>query len=337
MTETTLTPAAEIAASIDRAWRHDLEARRHVPTKHDYVYASSFRECTRRMVYEMTVPDQQPALDAHVLAKFRRGDDRERDLLADLTTIGRNADPPFRIIGQQERFALRDRKSRTVVVGKVDARLEINGARAPIEVKSWSPFLVDRLDRFDDVFANRWTQSGGYQLLSYLFGAGEPFGFLLLDQSGVPKLLPVELDRHLDRVEVFLTRAELALDHVVAGTLPDFLEGEPDECTTRCPFYGATCNPPLSAPGGLTVLDDPELEAALERREAIKKIGKEFNDLDDELKKRLRGVTRGVVGKFEVRGYWGKQPRLELPADVKAKYTTVDPRGRFTLQITRHE
>jgi hypothetical protein len=334
-TTTTATSATAIAAAIDRAWRKDLETRRHAPTPHDSVYASAFRICTRRMVYELTVPDQQPRLDVDVLARFRRGDDRERDLLADLTAIGRNARPSFKVIGQQERFVLRDRKGRPAITGKVDARLEVSGIRPPVEVKAWAPFVVDRLDRFSDVLANPWTASGGHQLLAYLFGAGEPFGFLLLDRSGIPKLLPVELEPHLDRIETFLTRAELALDHVAAGTLPDFLEDEPDECTGRCPFYGATCNPPLGAPGAIQILNDPELEAALERREKLRKPGKAFAELDDEIKSRLRGVTRAVIGRFEIRGFWGKHSRLELPADLKAKYTTTDPKGRFTVQITK--
>jgi hypothetical protein len=366
-----MSTAAAIAEAVDRSWRRDLEtSRRYQPTPHNYVYASSYRACLRRMVYEMTVPEQQPALGADVLAKFRRGDDRERDLLADLTAIGRNAIPPFNIIGQQERFSLRDRKSRSVIVGKVDARLEMDCVlaalnappppsefrpfpmdgsipldftrreqptvhiRAPIEVKSWSPMLVDRLDTFEDVFANQWTRTGGYQLLAYMLGANEPFGFLLLDRSGVPKLLPVELEPNLDRIDEFLTRAETALDHVVAGTLPDYLD-DPDECVQRCPFYGATCNPPIAAANVLELLNDPELEIALERREELRKPGKAFADLDAEIKTRLRGVTRGVCGKFEIRGYWGKQSHLDLPPDVKAKYTRVDERGRFTLQINK--
>jgi hypothetical protein len=334
MPASTSAPAAAIAANIDRAWRAYLERGRRQPAPHAHVYASTYRTCTRRMVLEMTIPEQLPPWPADVLAKFRRGDDRERDLLADLQAIGRDAEPAFKIIGQQERFTLRDRKARTVIVGKVDARLEVDGTRAPLEVKAWSPLLVDRIERFEDLFQNPWTAAGGHQLLAYLYGAGEPYGFLLLDRSGLPKLLPVELEPHLERMETFLTRAEQALDHVEAGTLPDYLADDPDECL-RCPWYGAVCNPPLAAPGAMAILNDPELEAALERREALKKPGKEFADLDDEIKKRLRGVTRGVAGAFEIRGYWGKQSRLEVPAELKAKYTTTDPHGRFTLQITK--
>jgi hypothetical protein len=330
-TAATLT-APEIARSVHHAWEAFLTRGRRAGLPHPYVYASAWRKCDRRMVLEMTHPDQQPPFPAEVLAKFRRGDDRERDLLSDLARIGRDAEPAFSIVGQQERFELKDRKGRVAIAGKVDARLQMAGARAPIEVKAWAPMLVDRIDTFADLFESPWTRSGGYQLLSYLYGANQPYGFLLLDRSGLPSLLPVELDAHLDRMEEFLTKAERAIDHQRAGTLPDFLD-EPAECQ-RCSFYGAVCNPPLSA-SNVTVLTDPELEANLERWHTLRDAGKEFDRLDTRLKKQLRGIENAFAGHFSIRGTWGKQSRVELPDDLKKKHTVTDPKGRFTLEITR--
>ena len=82
-TAATLTPA-EIATSIGQSWASFLAKDRRPAVPHDYVYASSYRACERRMAYELTIPDQQPPFQPEVLAKFRRGDDRERDLLSDL-------------------------------------------------------------------------------------------------------------------------------------------------------------------------------------------------------------------------------------------------------------
>jgi hypothetical protein len=333
MTTATLTPDV-IASGIHAAWERYLTQSRRPQTPHpQYAYASAWSECDRRMALDMTIPDQLPPFPADVIARFRRGDDRERDLLADLVRIGRDAEPAFQIIGQQTRFELKDRKGRPAIVGKVDAQLEVDGRRAPIEVKAWSPFIVDKIDQFGDVFENPWTRRGGYQLLSYLYGAGEPFGFLLLDRSGLPRLLPVELDAHLDRMEAFLTKAERVLDHVQAGTLPPFLEGDSAECR-RCTWFGHTCNPPLAATAA-TILTDPELEAALERREVLKAAAREFSDLDADVKARLRGVESGIVGKFQVLGSWGKQSRVDLPAALKKQYTVTNPNGRFTLDITK--
>lgn len=327
----TLTPT-QIAASIGTSWANFLARDRRPAAPHDYVYASSYRACERRMAYELTIPDQQPPFPPEVLAKFRRGDDRERDLLSDLGRIGRDAEPAFKVVGQQERFQLKDHKSRVAIVGKVDARLEVEGQRPPVEVKAWSPMMVDRIETFADLFDNPWTRSGGYQLLSYLFGSGEPYGFLLLDRSGIPRLLPVVLDENLDRMEEFLARAERVLDHVQAKTIPDFID-DPAECR-RCGWFGSVCQPPLSAIGA-TLLNDPDLEAALERREALKAAADEFDDLDKDVKTKLRGVESGIAGKFSITGKWSKSSRVELPADLKKQYTKTDPKGRFTLEIAR--
>jgi hypothetical protein len=327
-----LTPAA-IADTVTASWTRFLRTSSRPQTPHDYVYASAWRLCERRMVYELTQPERLPPWEPEVLAKFRRGDDRERDLLADLTRIGRDAQPPFLVIGQQERFTLKDHKGRTAIVGKVDARLAVDGVNAPLEVKAWSPLMTDRIETFEDLFGNPWTRGGGYQLLAYLYGAGQPYGFLLLDRSGIPRLLPVELERHLDRMEDFLARAERVLDHVAAGTLPDFLADDPGECR-RCAWYGHTCNPPLVHVGA-AVLTDPELEAALEKRETLKAAADEYDAIDRDVKARLRGVESGIAGPFQILGKWGKQSRLDLPADLKKQYTVTDPKGRFTLEITR--
>jgi hypothetical protein len=332
MSATAIAPA-ELATRIMTAWASSLERTRRPQSPHPTVWASAWRTCDRRMVLELTQPEAIPAFPANVLAKFRRGDDRERDLLSDLARIGRDSDPPFKVIGQQERFALRDRQGREAISGKVDARLQVNGSNAPLEVKAWSANLVDRIERFEDLFDNVWTRSGAYQLLSYLFGAGEPFGFLLLDRSGLPALIPVELEPHLDRVEAFLTRAERVLDHRAAETLPDFLVGDRAECQ-RCPFFGSICNPPTDAVGAV-VLTDPAIEQDLERWHAIKEIGKEFERLDGTLKKRLRGIEHGVAGAFSISGKWGTHSRVELPDDLKKRYTVKDPKGKFTLEVAR--
>lgn len=328
-------PAA-LAAAIERAWVAHLERGRRASSPHPTVYASAYRRCVRRMTLELTEPDHLPPFSADTLARFRRGEDRERDLLVDLMRVGREAEPPFDVVGAQQRFELRDRKGRVAISGKVDARLRVGDDRhasAPLEVKAWAPSLVDRIERFEDLFGNPWTRGGGYQLLSYLYGSGEPFGFLLLDRSGLPLLLPVTLVEHLDRMEDFLTRAELAIDHAQAGTVPDFLAGDVAECH-RCPFFGSRCNPPLSSEG-VTVLTDPELEQLLERREALREAGREFDRVDREVKARLRGIEAAVAGAFSIEGTWGKGTKLDLPEDVRKRYTVTDPKGRFTLEITK--
>lgn len=325
--------AAALAKGIETAWGSWLARSARPQTPHPYAYASAYRNCVRRMTYEMARPEKLPPWPAEVLARFRRGDDRERDLLSDLARIGRDSEPSFTLIGQQERFQLKDRKGRIAISGKVDARIEIAGVRPPLEVKAWSPMMVDRIETFADLFDNPWTRSGAHQLLAYLWGAGEPFGFLLLDRSGIPKLLPVELDQHVDRMEDFLSRAEVAIDHVEAKTLPPFLEGDAAECK-RCAWYGTECNPPLVGAGAV-VLTDPELQKRLARRDELEAAAKEFDKLDKQIKGELRGIEDGIAGPFVISGKWQKKTTTEIPAEIKKRYSTTDPKGSFRIEIVR--
>ena len=321
--------ATQIADGLTRLMDRDQSP----PAPHPYVYASAARECERRMVLELTHAHQLPAYSVDTRAKFRRADQRERDIIADIDLVGRHSDPPFKVEGQQRRFELKDKQGRVCIAGKVDAQLLIGHHRVTVEVKAWSPMIVERIEVFDDVFDHPWTRSGGYQLLSYLYGSGEPYGLLILDRAGMPRVLPVTLEHHLDRVEDFLQKAERALDHVAAGTLPDYLQNNPEECK-RCPFYGGTCNPPLVHQGAV-VLTDPELEQMLLDREALKLSGDAFQKLDKEIKSRLRGIESAVAGPFVLEGKWGKTTELELPADIRKQYSRTNDKGRFTLTITK--
>lgn len=325
-----------IAMAIRQAWADFVMTGRSAPGKRHNVYASSYRACVRQMVLEMTSGDTLPPWPADTIANFRRGSDRERDLLADLKKIGRNAEPAFELVAEQERFELKDRKGRVAITGKVDCRLRFDNRRsAPLEVKSWNPNLTARVKRFEDLFDSRWTRSGAYQLLCYLFGAKEEFGFMLLDRPGIPLLLPVELYPNLDRLEDFLTKAEEAMDHREANTLPDFID-EPSECR-YCHFFGAVCNPPLMHGPGADVLTDPGFMHDLERWYDLKPSAKEFKQLDEEIKERLRGTLMAIAGPFAISGKWGKSTSYNVPAEIAEKYKTVDPQGRFTVTITRTE
>lgn len=338
----TLTSKRGVADIINDAWINFIESEgRSAPHKREYVYASSRRDCLRRMVLEMIEGDKLPEFDANTLAKFRRGNDRERDLLNDLSKIGRDSDPPFEVVAQQQRFELKDKKGRVCIVGKTDARIRFERTHGgiPVEVKAWSPFLTNRIERFEDLQLSPWTKPGAYQLLSYLLGAGEPVGILLLDMSGLPLPIPVELEPNLDMIESFLQDAEKALDEKEAGTLPEFID-DPAECQ-RCPFYGGVCNPPLKHDGA-QVITDPAFEAALVRREELKQAAKEFSQLDKEIKKAVYGHEQTVAGEFILNGTWRKKTVYDVPETHKEAYELIrqankriEAEGSFVLEITK--
>jgi len=330
-----MTPT-EYAQHILSSWAVWLERDQRPTVPHPYAYASNAYPCLRRIVYDMR-GTPRPPWEPERLARMRTGNDKERDTKADMNQIGRDADPPFRIVGDQQRFTVngheRNNASRLIVVGKIDGFIECNGLRAPLEIKNWASHIVSKIDTFPDLYLQPWTRSGAIQLLTYMYASDSPVGFMVLTQAGLPKILPVSLEDHLDHIEAFLVMAERALDHFEAGTLPPYLEDDPNECA-RCPFFGSECNPPLVHEAA-TVLDDPALEAALKRRDELASAAKEFEAWDTDIKKRLRGVEAGVCGEFLIRGKWSASSRVELPPDLKKQFTVKDAKARFTLEITR--
>jgi hypothetical protein len=337
----------EIAAGILKGYQDfiDQTERRSRGGSREYVYASSWRVCTRQMSLEMIEPEKLPEFSVNTLANLRRGKDRERDLLADFTRAGRNSTPPFEVVGREERFELKDKKGRVVIVGKVDARLKVGRSAHPLEVKSWNPNLVARVKEFGDLFENRWTRSGAHQMLSYLFGANEKLGFFLLDRNGLPLLLPVELEKFLDRMEDFLSRSEVALDArdriVKAGGdpkkyLPPFVD-DPMECK----YCGFSCNPPSYEPGADLVID-PEWIQKVERWALLEESGDEFAVLDKEIKEHFRGIEVALAGGFILQGRWQRDTKYIIPEKVKAEIAKLKApfaekveKGKFFLEITK--
>lgn len=338
--------ANEIATLIKDGWRKYIEMDERSSSARDYVYASQWRACTRRMFYDMTAPEALPPWDANTLARFKRGKDRERDMMIDLERVGSLVRPGFDRIGGQEPFVLSDRKGRKTISGKVDARIKFYGEpnAYPVEAKSWSPNITASLETFEDVLAGKWTRSGAFQTLAYLLGAKEPIGFLLLDRPGLPELIPVELEAHYEEAEDFWRKAEEATAAVHGeADIPDFID-DPSECK-QCPFFGSVCNPPIRDNSRMAVITDEEELAKIGRYVELKKALEvagldEFRALDKQLKEELRGVEHAIAGDAIITGKWGKQSVTLLPAEVKAEwdaikreYTRTDPHGKFTLRI----
>lgn len=306
------------------------------------VWAGQFSKCAREMTLRMTKGHELQPFPAETLAKFRRGKDRARNVKSDLEQAGRDAQPPFELVGAETRFELEENGT-VVITGKVDwmTKFAIKGLLpVPTEYKSWSPFLTDRIDCFEDLFENRWTRKGAYQLLAYLWATDSELGLMVLDRPGLPKVLPVSLfaneNANLKRVEEFLTIATTAVTHKNAGTLPDYIN-DVEQCK-MCDFLGSHCQPPMLEGQGARIFTDEERSHKVARYWEIVEAGKEYAKLWDVIKEDFRGVEYGLCGDTLIEGKFGKQSKIEVPPDHQALYESwkkTDPKGRFTLKLTR--
>lgn len=317
------------------------QVERSVPSNRPYCYASGYEECDRKLVLLMTKGDLVQPFPTNVRARFRRGKDRERNLISDLSATGRLCDPPFEVVAQQQRFELKDRKGRVVIAGMMDLGLKFSHkVMIPAEIKDYNQNLSARIETFEDVLQNRWTKKAAYQLPSYMFGAAQPLGMLILTTPDIPKFIPVELnDLVANLTEEFMQKAERALDHKEAGTLPDYID-DYSECQ-RCQFLGIACDPPIKTEG-TKIFTDPEIESKLLRYLEIEDVGEEYETLDKWVKKEFRGIESGLAGKAFIQGKWQKYTSYPLDAETKAKiealeapFKKVDPKGSFRLTVTR--
>lgn len=345
------------SASIHSAYERFIQAeeKRSSSGPRPYVYASSWSACTRQITLDMLHPESKKEFSPDTLANFRRGRDRERDLISDLTRVGRLCDPSFDVVGGQERFELRDHRGRVAIVGKVDARIKFDGQHgaAPLEIKSYHPSLIANVREFEDLFGNRWLRKGAHQLLAYLLATNEPLGFLLLDRPGIPLPLDVRLFEHLDKIEDFLQRAEVALDAKLAieaeekdddipfATLPPYID-DPSECRV-CDFFGSLCNPPFSHEAAQVIMDEQTI-LKTERYADLKAMPEieEHEQLEKWAKSRYRGVEQAIVGKTFVTGKWQKTTVYEIPEDVanqievlRKPYRKTVEQGKWFLKIEK--
>ncbi len=212
--------------------------------------------------------------------------------------------------------------------------------------------MTDKVDSFADLYDGTYTWSNAFQMLSYLFSKEQRYGLFVMDRSGLPKLMKVDLMDHMAGMEEFLKEAELCVDHVESGTLPDYIQ-DAAECK-RCPFFAHSCNPPMDFGPGASVFTDPEVIQKAERyidleRKLSDEEWTEYNRLDKWAKEQFRGVETGIVGGLMISGKWQNMTKVVVPEEQEAEFnkkkieyddyaktfSVKDPKGKFVLTLTR--
>ena len=327
--------SAALVDALSVAWREELLAGQRAPSgPRDYCYASVRRSCVRRMALDLMHPEDEPPWSPESLERARRGQDRERAIVALLGHVGQRCTPRFSVIEQQRRYEVRDRDGELLIVGKVDGRLKFEGAPdVPVfDVKSGDS--IRNVDTLEDLDRSPWTAHYLDQLLTYLLAESEPWGMLILDKPDGPTFLRVDLCEHLDRAESFLRDARTAVDaRFERAPLPSYTTDRA-ECR-RCPHLGKSCSPNLDFGAGVRVIDDESLIALAQLREAHAESAKVYERADKTLKEKLRGVELGLLGEYTVTGKWQGANKYDVPDDVKQQYQTFDPHARFMLKIER--
>lgn len=281
--------------------------------------ASDIRACDRYMVHSILDWEKKSLHDEGLQAVFDRGNEEERIVIRDLTDLG------FKFIQQQTPFEIKNRAGEMICRGSIDGKILYNGEAVPVEIKSMNMNTFRSLKSLDD-FRSPLHRRYISQMMMYLYGNNAEAGiFILSDLQGHYKILPVALD--LGECEHIIQRLERCWEAVKAKTYPDRIDYDDTMCG-RCPYLHV-CLPPINN-AGAKFIDNDELGQQLDRREELKPLAKEYEQIDKDIKAAFRGVSDAVVNltwRIVGKPTEGRSTldKSKIPEEILAAATTKEP------------
>ena len=242
---------------------------------------------------------------------FDMGNEIEKIVLRELDEAG------LTVIEQQRSFSWPEYS----ITGHIDGLLQTPDGLFPLEIKSCSPYVFKTINSVNDLTNGKYGYLRKYpaQLTLYCLMGNKEKGVILFKDktSGQMKEVWIPLDYELG--ETLLKRAEAINAHVAAGTLPDPIND--DMWCEGCAF-AHICLPEHI--GKEVEIDTGELATMLDRLDALKDAKKEYDELNDQVKKAVEGREKVLAGEWFVTGKW-----------IDRKGFTVEPGKQWRKSIKR--
>jgi CRISPR/Cas system-associated exonuclease Cas4 (RecB family) len=256
--------------------------------------------CVRYHVLNRTRWQEKALHNVGLQMVFDMGNEIEGIVLRELSDAG------IHVIEQQRSFEWKEYQ----ITGHIDGKILDNGSIYPMEIKSCSPFVFKSINTIDDLKKGKYGYLRKYpvQLNLYLLMDNKERGvFLFKDKtSGAIKEIWMDVDYELG--EETLKRAEAINAHLTAGTLPEPVND--DMWCEGCAFEHI-CLPEHI--GKEVEIDTGELATWLDRQAALKEAKKEYDELDDLIKKAVEGREKILAGDWFVTGKWYERKAYTVP------------------------
>lgn len=318
----------DLCERIERQREEGLLRQRGPARVRTQPVASDLGPCARETALAILAWQDRPQPDGWLAARLARGSQIEQWVLADLISLG------WEVRAERLPLELRDTDGTLLLRGRVDGWLRDphSGQTWLLEIKSVSPSVWGRLREAADLDRWAWTHRWRRQLVCYLHAAQVPAGIMLLDDClGHWRLLPVPADPELiARLLEQARTAVRAVERVRSGedeatALPPY-HPDPTVCL-GCWAYGRRCWPPAVVSPAAELIDDPDLIAALEAHDALAGPAAQYAELDRQIKARLAGKPRSVIGaRWVVESHWVSATHPAQPArEVGYWRTTIRP------------
>ena len=188
------------------------------------------------------------------------------------------------------------------ITGREDIRIKDpdDGQLYPAEIKGLSPFEWDRLNTIDDFYSSKRYYVRGYptQLMVYCWKFEKEKGFFILTNKLSGKIKVIEVPFDWARADALIRKAERiykALDDRSGETVPDACDDISvcESCSLR-----HLCTASIERPE--TDIDDGELEALIDKKNNLAPAYKEYNDVNDEIKRCVGDRESILAGRYLV-------------------------------------
>lgn len=262
--------------------------------------------CERKLVFLRTRWQEATLPSVDLQFVFDEGNIQERATIRDLEDAG------WQLIEQQRDYHYPEHQ----ITAHLDAKVVLSETEAaPLEIKSMSPFVWVKVNSLQDMLQSKMAHLRKYpaQITLYLLLANAERGFLILKNKSTGQLKEIEVRLDYDYAESLLQKAQRINAHVAAGTIPPPIDWSESICG-RCEF-NHICLPEAKREA-LDLNDDPELLEQLTKRQALKAARDEYEQVDEEIKEKVKGKPKILCGDFLVTG------RYQDRKDGKQVWTT---------------
>ena len=183
-----------------------------------------------------------------------------------------------------------------IITGREDIRIkDENGELLPVEIKGISPFEFDKLNSVDDFLKSKKTYIKGYpaQLFVYMLHFGKEKGFFALTNklTGATKFIEVPFDYELG--EQYLSKAESVYKALASDEMPEACD-DISVCES-CPL-AHICGNQTRIPTDIDI--DDELDALIDKKQALATAKKEYDETDAQIKKRIGEREKVLTGHY---------------------------------------
>lgn len=274
---------------------------------------SDINECDRYMIHSLLDWDKRELHDAGLQAIFDAGNKEEENVK---NRLGYELGLEF--VEAQTPFEIKNRAGEVIARGKIDGKILWNGKAIPVEIKSMNENSFNMLNSLEDFNKKPLYRKYLRQMQLYLYGNNQEAGLFILSNFRTEKIILVTLD--YGECEYILSRLERLWEMKKKAVYPD-ANYQPHLCD-RCPFASLCMGDVTNKPADL--INNELLEEKMLRREELKPLKDEYEEIDEEIKATFKNIPHAFVGtSFEVVGREQSRKSVDakaMPEELRKQY-----------------